>query len=116
MTAPVQVGPLSSGGGPVPSVHPLRVYPRRSDEPRTYLTARERQALVLAANGYTNRAIGRELGVGEEAVNTRMQSIRRKLRVNDRAQAVAVAIRLEVLSLDEITIPAGANRGYRDAV
>jgi DNA-binding NarL/FixJ family response regulator len=93
----------------------MRVHPRSlTTEPRTYLTSRERQALVLAANGHTNRSIGRQLGVGEETVKTRMQSILRKLRVNDRAQAVAVALRIGVLRLEEIDVPAGANAGYRD--
>jgi DNA-binding NarL/FixJ family response regulator len=93
----------------------MRIHPRSlTTEPRTYLTTRERQALVLAANGHTNRAIGRALGIGEETVKTRMQSILRKLRVNDRAQAVAVALRLGVLGMDDITVPAGANCGYRD--
>ncbi|WP_052683160.1 helix-turn-helix domain-containing protein [Streptomyces sp. FxanaA7] len=116
MSAPVQVGPAPSGAGPGSSAPPVRDYPAAlTVEPRTYLTGREREALLLAANGYTNRAIGRALGVGEETVKTRMQKVLRKLRVNDRAQAVAVALRLGVLSLDEITVPAGANSGYRDS-
>jgi DNA-binding NarL/FixJ family response regulator len=94
----------------------VRVYERRPDEPRTYLTTRERQALVLAANGNTNRAIGRALGIGEETVKTRMQAVLRKLRVNDRAQAVAVSLAIGVLSVDDIDIPRAANQGYRNAV
>jgi hypothetical protein len=43
-----------------------------------------------------------------------MQSVLRKLRVGDRTQAVAVALRMGLLALDEVEIPAGANRGYRD--
>ncbi|MGV9278112.1 response regulator transcription factor [Streptomyces griseosporeus] len=95
----------------------MRVHPRAlTAEPRTYLTSREREALVLAANGKTNAAIARALGLSEETVKSRMQVIRRKLRVSDRAQAVAVALRLGVLSMDDIAIPPGANRGYRDAL
>jgi DNA-binding NarL/FixJ family response regulator len=94
----------------------MRVHPRSlTTQPRTYLTARERQALLLAANGHTNRAIGRLLGIGEETVKTRMQSVLRKLRVNDRTQAATVALRLGVLRMDEIDVPDGANSGYRDA-
>lgn len=115
MTAPVLVGPPSTDGGPVPSHH-MRVHPRSlTTEPRTFLTARERQCLLLAANGNTNRSIARSLGLGEETVKTRMKSILRKLRVNDRAQAVAVGLRIGVLNMGEIDVPAGANRGYRDA-
>jgi DNA-binding NarL/FixJ family response regulator len=93
----------------------VRAYPRRAlTDPRTYVTDRERQALVLAANGKTNAAIGRALGISEETVKSRMQSVLRKLRVGDRTQAVAVALRMGLLALDEVEIPAGANRGYRD--
>lgn len=98
-----------------PVEHPARVYPRRAwADPRTYITARERQVLVLIANGNTNRAIARRLELTEETVKSRMQSILRKLRVGDRAQAVAVALRLGLLDLEEVEIPEGANRGYRD--
>lgn len=90
-------------------VHP----PRLTTEPRTYLTRRERDALVLAANGHTNQAIARRLGVGVETVKTRMKSILAKLRVNDRTQAVAVGLRLGLIGLDEVAVPAGANQGYR---
>lgn len=115
MTAPVQSGPSSSSGGPAPSAHPARAYPRRAwADPRTYVTGREREALVLAANGKTSAAIARTLGVSEDTVKSRMQSVLRKLRVGDRTQAVAVALRIGLLSLDEVEVPEGANRGYRD--
>lgn len=115
MTAPAMVGPSPSGGGPAVSLTAIRSLPRRPKDPRTYVTAREMAVLRLAANGNTNRLIGRTLGVGEEAVKSQMQSILRKLRVRDRAQAVAVGIRLGLLSLDDIAVPEGANQGYGDA-
>ena len=49
--------------------------------------------LRLASNGYTNRAIGKELYWSEVQVKRKMQDIYRKLEVNDRAQAVAEAMR-----------------------
>ena len=112
-TAPVRPGPTTTSGPA--TVHHMRVHPRAlTTEPRTYLTAREKDALVLAANGHTNRAIGRALAINEETVKSRMQSILRKLRVRNRTQAVAVALALGVLALEDIVVPAGANRGYRD--
>lgn len=107
---------LTSEAVTLPMPHPMRVHPAALAvaEPRTYITARERQVLVLAANGHTNRAIAHALGLGEETVKTRMRKILRKLRVGDRAQAVAVALRIGLLRLDEIEVPAGANAGYRD--
>lgn len=115
MSAPAQVGPLPSGGGPFRAIPLVREYPKAlTVDPRTYLTGRERQVLVLVANGNTNRAIASHLLVGEETVKSQVKSILRKLRVNDRAQAAAVGIRLGLVQMDEVAIPAGANRGYRD--
>lgn len=115
MSAPVRVGPSPSGDGPFRSAPHIRDYPKSlTAEPRTYITTREKQVLVLAANGNTNRAIARALGIGEEGVKTRVQSILRKLRVGDRTQAVAVGLRLGLLSLEDIDIPLGANSGYRN--
>ncbi|MET9436937.1 helix-turn-helix transcriptional regulator [Streptomyces sp. NPDC006551] len=106
--------PLECGG---PAHHPARAYPRRNlTDPRTYITGRQRQILALAANGNTNRATGRALGISEESVKSHMQLILRKLRVHDRTQAVAVALAMGVLDLEDISVPEGANRGYRDAV
>lgn len=115
MTASAQVGPSPSGGGPAVSLTAIRTLPRRPKAPRTYVTAREIDVLRLAANGATNQAIASALGIGKQAVLSRMQSVFRKLRVGDRAQAVAVGLRLGLLSLDDVTVPEGANRGYGDA-
>lgn len=115
MTAPVQVGPSPHGGGPVPSQPPVRAYPRALEAaPRTYITARERETLALAANGMTNRAIAHALGLGEETVKSRMLVLRRKLRARDRAHAVAIGLALGLLSLSEVQVSPDANRGYRD--
>jgi DNA-binding CsgD family transcriptional regulator len=111
-TAPARPGPTT---GPGPAGHHMRVHPRAlTAEPRTFLTAREKAALVLAANGKTNAAIARALGLNVETVKSRMQSILRKLRASDRTQAVAVALVIGVLSVDDITVPPGANQGYRN--
>lgn len=115
MTAPAHVGPSPSGGGPTVSLNPARTLTRRPKDARTYITAREIAVLRLAANGATNRAIAHTLGVGTEAVASRMQSAFRKLRVGDRAQAVAVALRLGLLDLDDVVVPEGANQGWREA-
>lgn len=114
VTAPAQVGPSSLSGGPTPSTPAVRTYQRRAlTDPRTYITSRERQVIVLAANGNTNAAIARALEVNVETVKSRWQSILRKLRVADRTQAVAVALCIGLLKMGEVEIPAGANRGYR---
>ena len=57
------------------------------------LSTVEIELLRLASNGYTNRAIGKELFWSEVQVKRKMQDIYRKLEVTDRAQAVAEGIR-----------------------
>jgi DNA-binding CsgD family transcriptional regulator len=114
VTAPVQVGPSPSGGGPTP-VLDLRAYPhlvRDAEQPRSYITARERETLLLAANGHTNRAIARVMGLTEDTVKTRMVKVRRKLRAVDRTHAVAIALAMGLLVLEDVAVPADANCGY----
>jgi len=57
------------------------------------LTQRESEVLGLLVRGYTNRAIGAALVIGEETVKTHLASIYRKLHAKDRAHAVAIALR-----------------------
>lgn len=57
------------------------------------LSRRESEVLSLLVDGLSNRLIAAELIVGEETVKTHLRSIYRKLGVNDRAQAVATALR-----------------------
>jgi DNA-binding NarL/FixJ family response regulator len=53
----------------------------------------DRQILRLAGKGSTNREIGTELNRSEIAIKKRLQVIFAKLGANDRAHAVAEAIR-----------------------
>ncbi|WP_020576416.1 response regulator [Actinopolymorpha alba] len=57
------------------------------------LTQRESEVLGLLVAGLSNRAIAGKLVLGEETVKSHVRSIFRKLDVNDRAGAVAVALR-----------------------
>jgi LuxR family transcriptional regulator of spore coat protein len=71
----------------------------------TALTRRQREVLLLAANGNTNAAIARWLGVKPHSVAEILTVAYRRLGVSDRAQAVAVALRLGLLDLDDIHVP-----------
>jgi DNA-binding NarL/FixJ family response regulator len=55
------------------------------------LTARERDILVLMATGAPNTAIATRLGLTEKTVRNNVSNIFAKLRVADRAAAVAQA-------------------------
>jgi DNA-binding NarL/FixJ family response regulator len=57
------------------------------------LSAREVELVRLAAQGLTNKEIGKQVFWSEVQVKRKMQDIYRKLNVTDRAQAVAEAIR-----------------------
>ena len=62
------------------------------------LTKRESQVLGLLADGLSNTLIASELMVGEETVKTHLRNLYRKLGVNDRAQAVATALRQGIIA------------------
>ena len=57
------------------------------------LTRREREILVLLADGLSQKTIAAEFGISSKTVATHIQRILGKLRVHSRAEAVAVAHR-----------------------
>ena len=63
-------------------------------------------ALRLAANGLTSRQIAVRLGTTERGIHLRLITATRSLGAQSRTHAVAVALRLGLLSLDEIDLPA----------
>lgn len=63
----------------------------RTAEPE--ITPREREILTLVTKGNANKEIAAILGIGEDTVKQHVSRILGKLKVNDRAQATAEAIR-----------------------
>ncbi|AEV20818.1 DNA-binding response regulator, NarL family (REC-HTH domains) [Geobacillus thermoleovorans CCB_US3_UF5] len=61
--------------------------------PLHLLTRRECEVLQLLADGKSNRAIGEALYISEKTVKNHVSSILQRLNVNDRTQAVVVAIK-----------------------
>jgi DNA-binding NarL/FixJ family response regulator len=59
----------------------------------TPLSKREREILQKVANGSTTKQVASELGISPHTVKTHLERIFEKLGANDRAQAVAIAIR-----------------------
>jgi DNA-binding NarL/FixJ family response regulator len=55
------------------------------------LTGRERETLVLLAQGRKPREIAAELSIGEKTVSSHLQRVLEKLGVHSRAHAVAIA-------------------------
>ncbi|RCH64212.1 DNA-binding response regulator [Streptomyces sp. SDr-06] len=64
---------------------------RRPEPSQDLLTPRESDVLRLLAQGLSNRAIGRRLLVGEATVKTHVNHLFAKLRIRNRAEAVAWA-------------------------
>jgi two-component system nitrate/nitrite response regulator NarL len=69
----------------------------REHDDRPALTPREREILLLTAEGCTAPAIGRRLYLSPTTVKTHMQHLYEKLGVSDRAAAVAEAMRRGLL-------------------
>lgn len=65
------------------------------------LTPRETQILTYIASGNTNKQIAHVLGISEQTIKNHVSSILRKLNANDRAHAVALAIRQGFIPLEE---------------
>ena len=62
------------------------------------LTARERDVLRLLADGHSNESIGRELFISPDTARTQLGTAMAKLGVSTRTQAVAAALRHELIS------------------
>jgi DNA-binding NarL/FixJ family response regulator len=62
-----------------------------------HLTAREREVLKLAALGYSNKEIAKELNITQDTVKKHMQSILGKLHASSRIHAVIQASRAGII-------------------
>jgi DNA-binding CsgD family transcriptional regulator len=63
----------------------------RGAHPLSILTERELQILGWLAEGHSNRQIAERLVISEHTVRAHLRNLMRKLGVNNRAQAAAVA-------------------------
>ncbi len=70
---------------------------RREVVERPILTAREKEVLVLTADGLTAPEIAKRLQLGVATVRSHLQNLYEKLGVSDRAAAVAKAMRTGLL-------------------
>jgi LuxR family maltose regulon positive regulatory protein len=74
------------------------VVPTTTPAPSELLTPKEIEALRLANEGLSNRAISERLFISESTVRTHMRNINTKLDVHSRTQAIAVARRHGLIS------------------
>jgi DNA-binding NarL/FixJ family response regulator len=75
------------------SLHKVRAQTNSTEEPpASRLTARELAVLRPVAGGYSNKEIGRSLGIPDGTVKNHLTEIFAKLEARDRTQAVFKAI------------------------
>jgi DNA-binding NarL/FixJ family response regulator len=83
--------------------------------PLEKLTAREREVLILIAEGRSNKEIADKLNVGVRTVETHRERVMRKLDIHSVARLTKFAISYGLVSLDESDRPVG-NRSTPPAV
>lgn len=81
----------------------IDTYVRRSpdsglDDPYESLTEREREILMLAAMGHTNRDIARSLHLSEQTVHYHRANLMEKLGLHDRVELLRYSVRRGILS------------------
>jgi DNA-binding NarL/FixJ family response regulator len=77
----------------------VRGYPDgAADDPYDTLTPREREILLLAAMGHTNRDIARSLHVSEQTIHSHRASLMEKLGLHDRVELLRYSVRRGILS------------------
>jgi len=64
------------------------------------LTPRETEIIQYIAQGYLNKQIAAELGISEQTIKNHVTSMLRKLNANARTEAVVLALKQGILSLD----------------
>jgi DNA-binding NarL/FixJ family response regulator len=72
----------------------------RNGPPPAYesLTDRELEVLSLAGKGFTNKAIGVQLGISDRTVQGHLAKTYGKLQVNSRTEAVMRAVSLDLIT------------------
>jgi NarL family two-component system response regulator LiaR len=75
----------------------------RAPESPEALTERETEVLRLVARGRANKQISHSLSIGEKTVKAHVSSILAKLGVQSRTQAALYALRIGLVSMDELS-------------
>lgn len=80
----------------IEALRPIAERVRRRLGPTADLTTRERELMQLLAHGRTNKEIATELGLSPMTVRNQLHSLFTKLGIQRRAEAAAIAIRLDL--------------------
>jgi two-component system response regulator DegU len=71
-----------------------------TEEVVSSLTKREKEILDYIARGFLNKQIASSLEISEQTIKNHVTSILRKLNANARTEAVVIAIKRGIISLD----------------
>ena len=77
------------------------------------LSERERECLALAAQGKSDWAAGRILGISERTVHNHIENAKRRLRVTTRVQAIVQALASRQIALGELLYAVPAQAGSK---
>jgi DNA-binding NarL/FixJ family response regulator len=80
----------------LPSAVAQKLAEHLADEP---ISPRELEVLSLMAEGRRNKEIASELSIAEDTVKMHVRNILSKLQVNDRTEAVTIAMRRGIIRL-----------------
>ncbi len=75
----------------------------REPRGREALTQREVEVLALLAKGRANKEIAREMGLGPQTVKTHVSNILAKLDMRSRTQAALYALKIGLISYEELS-------------
>ena len=83
----------------IPALNAKLIHRDNDREKLESVTKRELQALILVANGYSNKDIAIELNISERTVKNHLSSIFKKIDVDDRTQAAVFAIKNNLVNI-----------------
>lgn len=83
----------------IPALNAKLIHRDNDREKLEAVTKRELQALILVANGYSNKDIAIELNISERTVKNHLSSIFKKIDVDDRTQAAVFAIKNNLVNI-----------------
>ena len=87
---------VHAGKRRLPAAVAQKLAEHMADEP---ISPRELEVLSLMAAGKRNKEIGSELSIAEDTVKMHVRNIFSKLQVNDRTEAVTIALRRGIIHL-----------------
>jgi LuxR family transcriptional regulator, maltose regulon positive regulatory protein len=76
----------------------LDVMPEEELPPKEILTEQEMRILLLISSGLSNKEIAHRLNITNETVKSHIKNVYRKLRVNNRVQALHCAKDLKIMA------------------